>query len=181
MFFWFFGTLFFAVFRVIFISFFHKKIEHSIGFGEWLNVFLMGFRYDCTATAYFLLLPFFLLLTLSPFGKFRVIEIFRKIHQVLFVILSTLICVVTINYFKEYGDQFNHFLFLGLYDDQKAVLNTILVDFHPILNSLIIIVTIILGIYIFNYFINLDTLKGILLAISSKITKTFDNSRNSLS
>lgn len=153
-FFWFFGTLFFAVFRAVFILFFHKKIEHSIGFSEWLNVFFMGFRFDCTAIAYFLLLPMVALLFLSPFGKFKIIEITRKIHQVLFVIFSTLIGVVTINYFKEYGDQFNHFLFLGLYDDQKAVLNTILVDFHPILNSLIIIVTIVLGIYIFRYFEN---------------------------
>ncbi len=153
-FFWFFGALFFVIFRGVFILFFHKKIAHSIDFGEWINVFLMGFRFDCTAIAYFLLLPLILLLILSPFGKFKIIEIIRKIHQVLFVISSTLICVVTINYFKEYGDQFNHFLFLGLYDDKKAVLNTILVDFHPIINSLIIIITIILGIFIFKYFEN---------------------------
>lgn len=150
-FFWIFGVLFFTVFRIAFILFFHKKITHGFDLGDYANVFLMGFRFDCTAIAYFLLLPLVLLLTLSRFGKFNIIKVIRKIHQVLFVILSTLICVITINYFKEYGDQFNHFLFLALYDDKKAVMNTILVDFHPIINSLVIILTIMLGIYIFKY------------------------------
>lgn len=165
LFFWLFGILFFVVFRVFFISFFYKKITHKIDFNEWVNILLMGFRFDCTAIAYFLLLPLILLLILSPFGKFRIIEITRKIHQVLFVILSTLICVVTINYFKEYGDQFNHFLFLALYDDKKAVLNTILVDFHPIINSLILILTAFLGIYILNYFENKERIYQILKKI----------------
>jgi hypothetical protein len=151
-FFWIFGVLFFALFRAVFIQFFHKKITHAVDFSEYVNIFLMGFRFDCTAIAYFLLLPLVLLLVLSPFNKFKIIAIVRRIHQVFFVILSTMICVVTINYFKEYGDQFNHFLFLALYDDQKAVLNTILVDFHPVINSLIIILTIISGIRIFKYF-----------------------------
>ena len=164
-FFWFFGVLFFVVFRSVFILFFHKKIEHKIDFNEWINIFIIGFRFDCTAVAYFLLLPLFLLLILSPFGKFRIIEITRKIHQVLFVILSTLICVVTINYFKEYGDQFNHFLFLALYDDKKAILNTILVDFHPIINSLALILTTVLGIYIFNYFENKERIYQVLMKI----------------
>lgn len=167
-FFWFFGVLFFVAFRAIFIWFFHKKITHDIGLGEYFNIFLMGFRFDCTAIAYFLLLPLASLLILSPFGKFRIIEIIRKIHQVLFVILSTLICVVTINYFKEYGDQFNHFLFLALYDDQKAVMNTILVDFHPILNSVIIIASIIIGILIFRYFENKERIYRLLKKINFK-------------
>src|SRR6478609_9277824 len=117
-FFWFFGVAFFTVFRLIFIWIFRQKIQHQIGFGEMLEVLLMGFRFDCTAVAYFLLLPFFLLLVLAPFNQYKIIEISRKVHQVIFIILSTLICVVTINYFKEYGDQFNHFLFLALYDDR---------------------------------------------------------------
>ncbi|MCX6171831.1 MAG: sulfatase-like hydrolase/transferase [Flavobacterium sp.] len=165
-FFWFFGVLFFVVFRGIFILFFHKKIAHIIEFNEWLNIFLMGFRFDCTAVSYFLLIPLILLLTLSPLGKFKIIETSRKIHQVLFVILSTLICIVTVNYFKEYSDQFNHFLFLALYDDKKAVLNTILVDFHPIINTLILIITIIFGILIFKYYEKKDQIYRFLKCIN---------------
>ncbi|UPT70157.1 MAG: sulfatase-like hydrolase/transferase [Flavobacterium sp. JAD_PAG50586_2] len=167
-FFWIFGVLFFTVFRIAFILFFHKKITHGFDLGDYSNVFLMGFRFDCTAIAYFLLLPLVLLLTLSCFGKFSIIKVIRKIHQLLFVILSTLICIVTINYFKEYGDQFNHFLFLALYDDKKAVMNTILVDFHPIINSLVIILTIILGTYIFRYFENKERIYRFLNKINFK-------------
>lgn len=175
-FFWFFGVIFFALFRITFILFFHKKITHTFDLADYANVFLMGFRFDCVAIAYFLLLPFLLLLVLSPFGKFNIIKIVRKIHQVLFLILSTLICVVTINYFKEYGDQFNNFLFLALYDDQKAVFNTILVDFHPIINSIIMIVVIVLGIYIFRYFEKKDWIYRLLNKIKfpkSKFAVTF--------
>ena len=167
-FFWIFGVLFFAVFRVIFILFFQKKMTYEFDLADNANVFLMGFRFDCTAIAYFLLLPLLVLLLFSPFSKFGIIKTVRKIHQVLFVILSTIICVVTINYFKEYGDQFNHFLFLALYDDKKAVLNTILVDFYPILNSLIIILTIILGNYIFNYFEKKERIYRFLAKINFK-------------
>ncbi len=170
-FFWIFGAVFFAVFRMIFIWFFYKKLTHSFDLADYGNVFLMGFRFDCTAIAYFILLPLVLLLMLSPFGKFSIIKTVRKIHQVLFVILATLICVVTINYFKEYGDQFNHFLFLALYDDQKAVMNTILVDFHPIINSLIIIISIVLGIFIFNYFENKEKIYRVLSKINFKGSK----------
>ena len=167
-FFWIFGALFFTLFRIIFILFFRKKITHPFDLADYGNVFLMGFRFDCTAIAYFLLLPLLLLLALSPLGKFYVISVIRKIHQVLFVILSTLICVITLNYFKEYGDQFNHFLFLGLYDDKKAVLNTILVDFYPVLNSLIIMLTIILGIFTFSYFENKERIYQFLNKLNFK-------------
>ena len=170
-FFWFFGVAFFTIFRLVFIAIFRQKIEHEIGFGEMLNVLLMGFRFDCTAVAYFLLLPFFLLLILAPFNQYKIIEITRKVHQVLFIILSTLICVVIINYFKEYGDQFNHFLFLALYDDQKAVFTTIIEYYHPFLNSFIIIITVILSLLIFRFFNDRNTIYQIFKKIRFKKSK----------
>lgn len=170
-FFWFFGVAFFTVFRLAFIYIFRQKIQHSIGFSEMLDVLLMGFRFDCTAVAYFLLLPFLLLLVLAPFNLYRIIEITRKVHQVVFIILSTLICVVTINYFQEYGDQFNHFLFLALYDDQKAVFNTIIEYYHPFLNSFIIILTVVLGLMIFRFLEKKKTIYQLFKKIRFKRSK----------
>jgi hypothetical protein len=172
-FFWFFGVVFFTTFRLIFIAIFRQKIQHEVGFSEILDVLLMGFRFDCTAVAYFLLLPFLLLLILAPFNQYRIIGITRKVHQIIFIILSTLICVITVNYFKEYGDQFNHFLFLALYDDKKAVMNTILVDFHPILNSLIIILTVIVGLLVFRFFQEKKNIYQIFKKIRFKRSKYF--------
>jgi hypothetical protein len=170
-FFWFFGVVFFTILRLVFIAIFRQKIQHKIGFSEILDVLWMGFRFDCTAVAYFLLLPFLLLLLLAPFNQYRVIEITRKVHQVLFIIFSTLICVVTINYFQEYGDQFNHFLFLALYDDQKAVFNTIIEYYHPFLNSFIIILTVIVGLLIFRFFQDRKTIYQLFKKIRFKRSK----------
>lgn len=123
-------------------------------FSEILKVLLAGFKFDCTAVAYFLIIPFVLLLALSPFNLFKPIKVTRKVLQYLFVILSTIICVVTINYFKEYNDQFNNFMFLALYDDQKAVFKTVIEDFNPILNLFSLIVIITVGILVFRVFEN---------------------------
>ncbi|GAA4937871.1 LTA synthase family protein [Algibacter agarivorans] len=163
-FFWFFGVLFFTVFRVIFIAVFQEKMSHAAGFNEIAKVLFAGFKFDCTAVAYFIIIPFLLLLVLSPFNLFNAIKTTRKVLQYLFVILSTIICVVSINYFKEYNNQFNNFMFLALYDDQKAVLKTVVEDFNPILNLISLIVIIAVGILIFKAFENKNF-------INSKLSK----------
>lgn len=170
-FFWFFGVLFFTVFRIIFISIFQKQISENTTNGEILNVLFTGFKFDCTAVAYFIIIPLLLLLTLSSFNKFKLIKTTRIILQYLFVILSTIICVVTINYFKEYNDQFNNFMFLALYDDQKAVLNTVIKDFNPVLNLFILIAVITIGIIIFKVFENKEFIYNRLIKIKFKRSK----------
>lgn len=171
LFFWFYSAIFFFVFRLVFITFFHKKITTQFEFSEYFNVFLMGFRFDCTAIAYFLLLPTIALLSLSYFNHFKVIKSIRKIHQFLFVVLSSIICVVTINYFKEYDDQFNNFMFLALYDDQKAVLQTILEYYHPLLNGFILILSILIGLFIFKKFEKKTLIYRTLNSINFKFKK----------
>jgi len=151
-FFWLFGVIYFLLFRLVFILFFINQVnEHTI----WIDVyktFFMGFRFDSTVTAYFIILPFLLTLILTPFDKVNIAVYIRKIFQYLFILSATIICIVTINYFSEYNDQFNHFLFVGLYDDQKAVLETIMTDFNPIINLFAILSIIVIGIYILRYF-----------------------------
>ena len=171
-FFWIFGVLFFFVFRVLFLLMYRKQLSESATATEYAKAFLMGFRFDCTVVAYFLLIPFLLLLSLSYFNLFKTIRIANILHQYLFVILSTIICVVTINFFGEYHSQFNNFLFLGLYDDRKAVMNTILEDFHPVLNILSIIVSIILGILILRSFETKDWIYRQLLKFKGKGKKS---------
>lgn len=151
-FFWLFGTLFFTIFRLIFILFFRKQIVEMPDILGLIKILFLGFRFDCTAVSYFLILPLFSLLFLSVFNHFTLIKVIRKIHQILFVLLSTLICVITINYFKEYNNQFNNFLFVGLYDDKKAVLDSIIKDFHPVINTGIFLLVIFISICVFIYY-----------------------------
>ena len=167
-FFWFFGVVFFLVFRISFMLLFQKQIGIELSFGELFKVFLMGFRFDCIAVAYFILLPFVSLLVLSYWNAFKIIRYIRIFSQFLFILLSTLICFITLNYFGEYHNQFNNFLFLGLYDDQKAVLNTIIEDFHPIINLIGMIVTIVVSVLIFRYFENKDLIYRQLQKIHDK-------------
>ena len=157
-FFWLFGVCFFFVFRVLFIVIYSKETSEGIGFNEYYKVLLMGFRYDASITAYFLIIPFLALLFLSFLGLFNVIRSVRKIFQYLFVILSSIITVVTINYYAEYNNQFNNFLFLALYDDQKAVAGTILKDFHPVANLLSLLLIIVSSIYIFKFYEKKETI-----------------------
>ncbi len=171
-FFWFFGIVFFFIFRVAFVLIYHKQLTQPVAAVEFAKTLLMGFRFDCTAVSYFMLLPFLLLLALSYSGGFRIIKTTRMVCQYLFVILSTIICIVTINYFGEYHNQFNNFLFLGLYDDQKAVFNTIVADFHPWWNLIAIIISILLGILILRYFENKDFIDRKLARLHFKGYKT---------
>ena len=133
-FFWFFGVVFFTLFRCVFIFLFRQQIKETTSFNEILKGLYAGFKFDCTAVSYFLIISFFLLLILPPFNVFKVLKKIRLTMQYLFIIFSSLISLITLNYFKEYNDQFNNFLFLALYDDQKAVFKTILEEFNPLLN-----------------------------------------------
>ena len=171
-FFWLVAVLFFLVFRISFILIFSKELETSET-NEFLKVLLMGFRFDASITAYFLLIPFLVLLIFSGFNKFSLIKRVRKTFQVLFVVLSTLITVVTINYYTEYNNQFNNFLFLALYDDKKAVAGTILKDFHPILNILSIVIILVALFFIFKFFENRTAIFTVLSKPKSKFYPYF--------
>lgn len=99
----------------------------------------------------FLIIPFLSIYFLLPLKKGNTTIKIRKFFQILFVITSVIISVITLNY-SEYKNQFNHFLFMGLYDDQEAVLKTIISDFNPIKNILLIILLIIILLKTFKHF-----------------------------
>jgi len=167
-FFWFFGVVFFTLFRCVFIFLFRQQIKETTGLNEILKGLYAGFKFDCTAVSYFLIIPFFLLLILSPFNIFKVLKKIRLTMQYLFIIFSSLISLITLNYFKEYNDQFNNFLFLALYDDQKAVFKTILEEFNPLLNLFTFASIVILSVFIFDYFENKNYIRHQLSKIKFK-------------
>ncbi|MEE9361796.1 MAG: LTA synthase family protein [Cellulophaga sp.] len=151
-FFWCFGVLFFLLFRVLFILSFKEQLSDSFSSIAIAKTLFMGFRFDSTVVAYFLIIPLLVLFVFSGLNKFKTIRITRNVFQYLFAILSSCICMVTLNYFGEYHNQFNNFLFLALYDDQKAVLNTIIEDFNPLLNIGLLAFVITLGILVLRFF-----------------------------
>lgn len=56
----------------------------------------------------------------------------------IYCVLYAGVCIITINYFKEYDNQFNHFIVNLIDDDTKAILQTIWSDYHVVDNFLII-------------------------------------------
>lgn len=129
----------------------------------------MGFKFDCTAVAYFLLIPIITTFILSWYNKFDLIKKIRVVFQYLFVIISTLICLISINYYKEFNDQFNNFVFLSLDDDKEAVLKTIIETYNPIENILLLILISAVGIFLFKYFEKGNRIYGVLKKIQCKI------------
>ena len=98
--FWLFGVVYFLLFRLIFILLFINQVNEHTTWIDIYKTFLMGLRFDSTVTAYFIILPFLLTLILAPFNKVNIAVYIRKIFQYLFVLSTTIICIVTINYLK---------------------------------------------------------------------------------
>ena len=170
-FFWFFSVLFFLVFRLIFILAFSSEIDWANFANNIFQILITGFRFDTMVASYFIITPFLATLITSVFNKIRFARILRKIFQYLFIILSPLICVITINYYHEYHNQFNHFLFLGLYDDLDAVLKTIIADFSPFLNLFIISFIYYLLYKLLKYIENKKLIYSYLIQLKGKIMK----------
>lgn len=114
----------------------------------------MGFRFDTTVISYFIIIPLFFLY-LSPLIHIKkYIFKVRITFQNIFVVVSTTICVVNANYYNEFNDQFNHFIFLGLFDDKKAVFKSIIYDYNFFTNTIIIFASCIFLIKYFKFYEN---------------------------
>ena len=151
-FFWFFSILFFFTYRLIFISIYSNEIDWNNFLGNIYQVLLTGFRFDTMVTSYFVIVPLFASLITGPLKRIKIAESFRLVFQQLFIFLSSLICIITINYYQEYNNQFNQFLFLGLYEDLGAVFKTIVEYFNPLLNVFIFLISIYISNKIFQLY-----------------------------
>lgn len=167
-FFWIFGVIFFGLFRLAFIYIFRVDLGEDVPLTEYLNVLLMGFRFDGSVCCYFMMVPLLILLIGSFFNVFGLIRRVRIVFQYLFVIFSTIVYIITLNFYKEYQDQFNNFVFLALYDDKKAIWTTILEYHNPILNIVAMLMVSIVGIMIFRFFEKKESIYGILKKVQLK-------------
>lgn len=153
-FFWWVGVFYFFLFRISFIFIYRDDLVTNINFTDYGKALFQGFRFDMTAVSYFILLPLFSSFFLIPLGKEKIQRKIRVICQWIFVFTSAIISIITLNYYGEYNEQFNYFLFMGLHDDQNAVFQSIINDFHPILNTISIISLIYLLSKTFRHFEN---------------------------
>ena len=167
-FFWFLAVSFFSLFRVFFVLINIFDIESSLKISEYFKAFFMGFRFDNTVISYFILLPLLSAFILIPFDKVNLVIKTRLLFQKIFVVTSVFITVITLNFYEEYEDQFNHFLFVGLYDDRQAVFQSILREYHPILNAFLIVFLIWFLLKVFNYYEKRNKIYSIVTSMNFK-------------
>ncbi len=133
-------VLLMLAFRAFFIFFYRANMEQGSGFSDVVWTFFSGIRFDIkTATSLILLQALVSVLAVLS-GRHGLADRFRLGYGAVLVVLSITACVVTIGYFREYHDQFNHFIVNVYYDDRAAIARTIWNAYHPLRNMLIIAV-----------------------------------------
>ncbi len=137
---WLFFMLYLSFFRFAFILFFRNKVDSATAATDVLLAALTGLRYDSMVSTNWILLPFLLSIAPGFMNLDRFAVRVRGAFGAAFVIVTTVSWVVTFGYFKEYNEQFNHFIFNLYYDDTKAIFRTIWADYHPLSSLLIIVI-----------------------------------------
>jgi len=135
---WLFYLFSLFLFRLAFIAYFRDKIETTTAWTDILKAMLNGMRFDAVVSSYWTLIPFLFTVACSFAEAQALTGRVRRIFGITFAVLSTIAFVITIGYFREYNDQFNHYVFNLYYDDTKAILSTIWAEYH-VLPSLIVI------------------------------------------
>lgn len=135
---WSFLICLFFLFRMALIFYFRDKMDNASGLSDVLSVALQGFRYDAKIVTTFMVFPALFSAASAFFDMEHASNRFRRVWGSFFISVSTIAFVVTIGYFKEYDDQFNHILFNFFYDDTRAIVSTIWSSYHPVLYFFII-------------------------------------------
>lgn len=132
--------------RAALVLFFRGKMAPGSGAGDLLAVFATGLRFDAKVAATALLPSLLLgLLALVSDRADALAPRVRRLTGRLLVPLLAAFAVVDVGYFREYDDQFNHFLVNLLYDDRRAILGTMLAEYHVGLSLAVILAASLLG------------------------------------
>ncbi|WDE06555.1 sulfatase-like hydrolase/transferase [Thalassomonas viridans] len=124
-------------FRLFFIDYFGNQLSGSTRLADIFTALITGFKFDSAMSGVFLVLPFLSMALLLPLRAFKIIAAIRYVFSTLFFVVNLLLCVITITYFQEYNQQFNHFVIEALYDDQSAIASTIIGQYYPSVSLLI--------------------------------------------
>jgi len=127
---WLFCLLLFQCHRLIFLVSLSPFIAKDSSTGDVVATMLSGFRFDSANAAYVILVPFlFITLPSYFFDLSAFANRFRFIWGGVIVLLTACISIISIEYYKEYHNVFDNFLFGLIYDDRVAILKTILAKY----------------------------------------------------
>ncbi len=130
---WLFYMLYLLFFRLVFLAYYRGKMDAASSAKDVLATVLTGVRFDSMVSTCWIAIPF-LASVVSGFTDLGPLaRRLRSFFSAAFIILASTAWIITFAYFKEYDDQFNHFVFNLYYDDTRAILLTIWANYHPAL------------------------------------------------
>lgn len=133
---WLLGVLLLAGLRGLLMWIFADRISEQSGFADRLAVFGAGFRFDARSSSAFILPSFVLSVACLFVDLQKLAEKIRGVMLVALVMLCTIMGGLNLGYFKEYHDQFNHYVLGVIFDDFSAVLVTIWKDYPVVWGAL---------------------------------------------
>lgn len=155
---WCYFILFQQLIRVYFIIALKHYLAPETKSSTILYAMMHGFRFDSLwATCWlFIALAFFTLPSLFiklPNQVWKALPKYRRYLGGAFTFVTSLIYFVSIEYYREYKDVFNQFLFNWFYEDQAAILKTIYAEHHVILYGILLLVIMLSYVWYSRYFI----------------------------
>lgn len=152
--FYIFWLLFFALTRVVFEIYFHDKL-HGASVAEVLKTYLYGIRMDASATAYIAILPLLVfLINWFSGSKKHIKPIWFKIYTWFCLFCISLIAVVDLGIFAEWGAKVNFRAFDTLYNSPAESMSSTAsspIALHLTIMAGLFIAGVLLSHYIIDY------------------------------
>ena len=122
---WLVAWVFFGIFRLGMIVGFSDKFGAASEYWEVARAMATGARFDAMVASY-PILPSFVLSALCMRRDYsHLAQRIRRAAGTAAIVSHTVICSITVGYFREYHDQFNQWIFGLVTDDRRAIALTI--------------------------------------------------------
>lgn len=143
-------VLLFLAFRVALFWIFRGELSQRPSGQAFLRCFETGLLSDATAATWALLPS----LTLTLFSFFYPLGVWhqriRRLTIVLVLSFCAILFVTDVGYFREYDNQFDHWIFGLIYDDRAAILTTIWKSYPIVLIIFVTAVAVAIGAWVLN-------------------------------
>ena len=139
-----------GAFRGLMLWVFRTQMADSSGVWQISRCFVTGLRFDVSIASYAILPSFCLTILgfLRPFGNWH--SRVRSTLAVVLVAVSLPVFVLDIGYFREYHDQFNHWIFGLIFDDRVAIARTIWKSYPVLWIGLVLILATLGSVFLGN-------------------------------
>ncbi|KJY91829.1 hydrolase [Pseudoalteromonas piscicida] len=128
---WLGGVFLLMSFRLFYLFHFSENISLNITVKQILDALATGFKFDSSAAGVCLAIPFLLNCFLQPLRLDNWVRRARNMIGLIYLSVFVLLGICGITYISEYGTQYNYLMLEGLYDDQQAILSTVIQQYKP--------------------------------------------------